>query len=476
MKLLLVQPKSEGTILGQVSSHGKAGLVRLSLPVVAALTPPDVDVRIVDSRVHEVNYDDPVDLVGISVLTPEAPDAYRMASHFRKRGTKVVLGGFHPTLMPEEAAQHADSIVVGEAEPVWKGLIDDLKRGELKPRYPDAGVARCTSGEQIARPRRDLLDPSLYYGFNVVQATRGCTQKCDFCSIHAFYPGFVKRPIDRVVDEVRELVALNKKRDLLVRFGLKKVHVSFADDSITSDRGHAIDLFNAIAPLGITWDCQVTARMGLDEELLSTAARSGCRGVSVGFETVADESLQSLRKLRTGGAGEQDQEDVFRDEIANFHKHGISVLGNFIFGFPWDSVEVFDNVLDLTRRIQVDAALFHVLTPQPGTAVRERLLAENRIATDDWGHYNCSDVVFVPDNMTPDDLQHGLLHVYREFYGLRRSVSRIFQRRRGWIGRLGMCGSMRRKLRGMQRRCSPAFGVWEKDMREHWVRYWRSKR
>ncbi len=477
MKLLLIQPETKGTLLGQRSSRGKAGLVRLSLPVVAALTPRDVDVEIVDCRVQTVNYDEPVDLVGISVLTPEAPDAYEIAKEFRSKGVKVVLGGYHTTLLPEEAQKHCDAVVVGDAEPVWSRLLQDFRSGNLQQRYPEKGVGYCRRGKDIPRPRRKLLDPSLYYSFNSVQATRGCPENCDFCSIRAYYGGkFIKRPIAEVVEEIREIIEEDKKRSLLVRLGLRKPHITFVDDNLTAHREYALDLFNAIAPLGIRWDAQVTADVGMDEELIRAAARSGCFFVSVGFETPSNESYGFLGKLLRTCTKTESLDDVFKQEVKNFHKHRISILGNFIFGFPWDNITVFDDVLALAERIELDAALFHVLTPHPGTPVRKKLVTENRIASSNWKHYNGTDVVFVPDRISPDDLQQGLFHTYEEFYKPWRSLWRALSPRPGLCLRVAFAHSMRRKLQRMRAWRDPSFGPWLKDLRDDWSTYWRNSR
>ena len=559
MKLLLIQPKTHGTMLGQVSSSGKAGKVRLSLPAVAAVTPDDVDIRIVDTRVQEIDYDEPVDLVGISVLTPEAPKAYEIAARFRGRGVKVVLGGYHPTLMPEEAAENCDAVVVGEAEPVWADLISDFTRGELKPRYPKTGVARVPRGEDIPAPKMGLLNPSLYHDFNAVQATRNCPYDCDYCSIHAFHGDsrFVTRPVEAVVEEINDLVAATKERDVLVRLGLLRPHITFVDDNLTANRKYALALFDAIAPLKITWDSQVTTEMGRDQELLAAAKRSGCKWVSIGFETSSAESRAYLRKNvkrpkaseapeKAGGlpataetsleqtdtpspggdtasdnsegvGEEQDKslDETFRQAVENLHAHRINVLGNFVFGFPWDDIEVFDEIMELTRHIRVDAALFHVLTPYPGTKLRDELEGEMRIVTDAWQHYHGGSVVFVPDKMAPETLQRGFTYAFARFYRLRDSVWRAFSRPWGIVDRVMMNGSMRRKCKQMHNmpfaeEDSPARGmprwqrawvainvifndrwwykrlmtsdfpanakVWPEDLRKAWYEYWRQQR
>jgi len=389
-----------------------------------------------------------------------------------------VLGGYHPTLMPDEAMQHCDAVVVGEAEPVWAQLIEDFRNDRLQRRYPAEGIGRCASGEQIAKPRRDLLDSSRYTGFNSVQATRGCTHNCAFCSVRAFHEGFSKRPVPSVVQEIRELVQETRRRDILVRFHLTKPHISFVDDNITADRKYALELFDAIAPLGITWDTQAESGMGLDRELLEAAARSGCIWVSVGFETASPHSRQFLHKLRGRGLDGR-LEDQFEEEVKRFHAHGINVLGNFIFGLAFagqetqDTVEVFDRTLDLTADIGLDAVLFHVLTPYPGTRMRKRLEQENRVMTNEWEHYNCSEVVSIPDKMTPEDLQRGLFHAYSQFYSFWRGIRRAFVPRRGIVSRLAMHFSMRRKLKRVCAKHISASAPWTEDLRKHWNDYLR---
>jgi radical SAM superfamily enzyme YgiQ (UPF0313 family) len=242
------------------------------------------------------------------------------------------------------------------------------------------------------------------------------------------------------------------------------------DDNLIGNREYAMELFDALTPLGITWDSQTTAKMGLDEELLKAAAESGCVLVSVGFESSSPDGPRFLGKLNVGASGEPPAE-LFKKEVANFHSHGINVVGNFVFGLPWEGADVFDNVLKVTRDIELDAALFHVMTPYPGIAARKPLEAEGRIATPDWRYYTSSDVVFVPDKMTPEELQRGLLRTYETYYSKKNCRRRTWSRRGGFLFRLIWGASMRRKVAALLRKHSWPENVWSSGLEERWAQY-----
>ena len=257
-KLLLILPRSKRGYWGKVSKNGKAGFVRLSLPAVAALTPSDWDIEILDARTTPVDFDKKVDLVGITAFTAEIPGAYKLADGFRNKGIKVVMGGIHVSALPEEALQHADSVVVGEAEGVWEKLLSDCEKGELKQVYRSDELIEMTG---MAVSRRDLLDRNMYSSFNSLQATRGCPFKCEYCAVTAFFGNkYRTRPIAEVIDEIR---------------GFDTKDFFFVDDNITGQPKYARELFKELIPLKRIWGGQTTINFANDEELLSLYARSG---------------------------------------------------------------------------------------------------------------------------------------------------------------------------------------------------------
>jgi radical SAM superfamily enzyme YgiQ (UPF0313 family) len=449
LKLLLIQPRSEWSIMGQ-TSHGKAGMPRLTLPALAALTPAGIDVQIVDCRVQPIDYDAPVDLVGITAMTCEAPAAYQIADKFRARNVPVVMGGHHASFLPEEAGLHADAVVIGEAELVWRDLIEDFRSGQLRSSYTADRL--CDMNSELPVPRRDLLDRTKYFTFNTIEATRGCSKGCSYCSIDAFFgPIFRKRSPEAVVSEIQGMLSPpNADRGRMDR------HIIFIDDNLTLDRRHAKQLFKAMIPLGIKWACQATTELAEDSELLGLAARSGCMLVSVGFESFNPSNVARLRKnwaaagMTGGQAAAQPLEavcDGFRRTVGRFHKQGVCVLGNFMLGFDDDDPDVIAKTIRASHAINVDVAYFHIVTPLPGTKLHDDLARENRITTRDWAQYDSGHVVFTPKLLSPAALQDAFWQAYREYYSIGRLASRVFRSPRGVIARLSMNWSTRRKAK-----------------------------
>ncbi len=421
MRLLLILPKADRGFLGGVSSSGKAGFARLGLPVVAALTPDDIDVRILDARVEIVDYDTHVDLVGITGLTSEMLNAYKIADGFRNKGVKVVMGGVHVSALPEEALRHADAVVIGEAELVWKGLLDDFKRGELKPVYRSESLIDM---KHVPVPRRSLLKKEMYTSFNTIQATRGCPFKCDFCTVTNFFGNKYRcRPVEDVISEIR-------------RFTGKSI--VFLDDNIVGRPQYAKELMKALIPLKIRWGSQGSITLAKDDELLSLYSKSGGRYVFIGFESLAQKNLEGVHK---GWNTAKDYEAA----IKKIHKAGIDIIGSFIFGLDDDDTDVFKDVLDFISINRIDVAMFNILTPFPGTGLYARLDEEGRIFNRDWSKYHTGEVVYRPLMMTVDELQKGYNWIYREMYSYRNILKRVFRTHKNIFSRAAINYSYRRK-------------------------------
>lgn len=401
MKLLLIAPAS-GKWRGSGRGRGKGGKTfrfsMLSLLSVAAATPPDIEILIVDEQVDEIPLDARPDLVGITCMTALAPRAFEISDRFRAMGVKTVLGGMHPTFCPDEALAHADAVVLGEAESVWEGLLSDAAEGGLKGFYRADRPADLSA---LRRPPYRLLNME-NYSTRAVQAGRGCEHRCAFCAVSAFHNHRLRmRPVGDVIGEVR---------DIPERFFL------FVDDNLTADREYALELFARLAPLGKRWVTQSTLALAEDPPLLEAAARAGCVGIFAGLETLSADNLGSVGKTCN-------RVEEYRERIAELHRIGIGVEAGMVFGFDTDGPETFRETLEAMDRLKIDAAQFSILTPLPGTRLYETL--RPRIRVRDWGRYDFHHPVFQPARMTMEELQRGHDWITREFYRPRRVAARL---------------------------------------------------
>ncbi len=424
-KLLLVLPRNDRGYWGKVTS-GRTGFVRLSLPVVAAETPAGWDVSIHDARVNPPDYDSHVDLVGITGFTAEIPSAYEIADNFRKKGIKVVMGGIHVSALPQEALRHADSVVVGEAESVWAGLIEDFARGALKPIYH---ADKFCGMVDMPLPRRDLLNRGMYIScFNTMQATRGCPFNCAYCAVTAFFGNkYRTRPIAQVIDEIKQF----DTRDFF-----------FVDDNIIGKIGYAKELFKALIPLKRVWGGQATISIANDDELLSLYAKSGGKYVFIGFETLSEANLAKMNKSWNAP-------DAYQQAIERIHAAGINILGSFMFGLDGDDINVFDRTFDFIMKYKIDAVQFNILTPFPGTRLYDAMEKEGRIIDHDWAKYHTGEVVFRPKGMSADELQQGYFRIFRKTYALTNLVKRCLRSPKNLTFRIGMNVSYRKKAMRM---------------------------
>ena len=421
MKLLLILPKNERSYWGQVSKSGKAGFARLNLPTLAALTPKDWEVEILDARVQPVNYNARVDLVGITGFTAEMPSAYEIADNFRKNGVKVVMGGVHVSAMSDEALQHADTVVIGEAELIWDNLLEDFKTGKLKQRYKADNL--CDMKNMVI-PRRDLLNRKMYSGFNTLQATRGCPFNCDYCAVTAFFGHeFRVRPIDEVIAEIK---------------GFDTKEFFFMDDNIVGRPKYAKELFQRLIPLKITWGSQASITMAKDPELLNLYARSGGKYAFIGLESLSQKNLESMHK------GWNSAKD-YKEAIKKIQDAGINVVGSFVFGLDEDDKTVFKTTFDFIMETRMDAAQFHILTPLPGTVTYGILQKQGRIIDRDWAKYHTGEVVFQPKGMTVEELQNGYYWIFRNTYTIKNILKRSLRDLRGIGYRIAANLSYRKK-------------------------------
>jgi radical SAM superfamily enzyme YgiQ (UPF0313 family) len=422
LKILLVQPKSTG-YMGQVSKSGKASLARVTLTTIAALTPPQHEVVIHDARLSNPDYDGDWDLVGFTGMTCEIPHVYRMADEFRQRGKNVVIGGYHATALPEEAAQHADIVVVGEAEGLWPRILLDLANGRVKQQiYQNDDLIEM---RHMAIPRRELLNRDMYTVFNTIQATRGCPFNCNYCSVTRFFGrDFRCRPVAEVVAEIKSQA---DKRWM------------FLDDNLIGHDKYAKELFRALIPLRINWGAQVSFALTKDTELMDLYAQAGGRFAFIGFESLSAQALKSVRK----GFNRPEE---YATGIRHLHRRGITIMGSFMFGLDGDDLGVFKRTVDFVNTTKIDLVLYHILTPFPGTKLYEEMDRQGRIHNHDWSHYDTGHSVIHPQGMSSEELQNGWYWAVRETYKLSNILRRIVRLDPGWKVRLATNYSQLRKL------------------------------
>lgn len=395
----------------------------LNLATLAALTPPEHKVAIDDGCLGPVAATRSADLVAITAMSAQAPAAYALADQYRARGIPVVLGGIHPSMCPDEAAGHADAVVLGEADRLWADLLQDFGNGKMKSRYHDPEPIDMA---KIALPRRDLLDPKGYVIFNSVQTTRGCPFNCNFCSVTTMSGVKYRfRPTEKVVEELRNLDG---------RF------IYFVDDNIIGNPRRAKELFKAFLPLKLGWASQVTVNFARDPELMRLARESGCYGVFIGFETFSNKSI------RDAGKGVNRPDEYLRD-IRRIHAAGIKVWGSFIFGFDNDALDVFRETLDFIEESGMEFAQFSLLTPLPGTALFRQFEEEQRIVHRDWSKYDLGSIVFNHPLLSAERLHFEKNHAWRRFYSIRSIIKRLgMPKTRGdlilWIANLAVTGAL----------------------------------
>ena len=374
---------------------------QITMPYLAAFVPPHWTVLHVDEAVETVDFGVRADLVAITFHTPSAPHVYAMADQFRQAGIPVVLGGPHVTLMPEEAQAHADVIFIGEAESDWPQFLRDFEAGCHCPRYCDT---TAPSLECVPMARKDLFHRR-DHAAGVLFATRGCPYRCDFCTLVVMYQGQVRqRPIAAVAKEYASFPG--------------KVIILW-DDNIAGNMEYAKNLFRALAPYRKWWSSQATIHAAQDDEFLELAARSGCKQLFVGLESISQGSLNEVRKRFN-------RVSDYAGAIERIHSHGIAVQTGIVFGFDNDERSIFSETLDFLEMAGVQNATFNILTPFPGTQLFERMEAEGRILTRDWSKYNGrADVIFQPKQMSPEELLAGYQYANRRFYSCRSIYRRL---------------------------------------------------
>jgi len=402
----------------------------LPAATIAGLLPKGIDRRFYDDRLEAIPYDQPTDLVLISVETYTAKRAYQIASEYRRRGVPVVMGGFHATLCTDEVARFADSVVVGEAEAALPGLIDDYRHGTPRKIYR----SDARPGLERVKPDRSVFRGKRYLPMGLVEFARGCRFKCDFCAIQSYFGATqAHRPIDAVLDEVRRV-----KRPGQMIF--------FVDDNICSDLEAAKAFMRALIPLKVRWVSQSSITAAWDEEALDLLKRSGCQGLLIGLESLDESSLRVMNKgfnLMRGGPAQA---------MDNFRRHGLRIYGTFVFGYDGDTPETLDRSVRFAQEQGLFIAAFNHITPFPGTPLYERLRAQGRLTYERWwldARYRYNMVPFEPVGMSAGELEAVCLEARKRFYAWpsigRRAKARVNRQSLFMLGNYLVINAMHQK-------------------------------
>lgn len=385
----------------------------LAFGALAARTPKDIALTLIDERLEPVAVLD-TDLVAITVETYTARRAYEIARAYRDAGVPVVMGGYHPTLEPEEVLDHADAIVIGDGEGLWEQVVADARARRLQRVYR-AGTQQIDLAGIVFE--RQIFDGKAYAPLELAQVGRGCRFACDFCSIHAFYgAGVNQRPVEEIV---AEFAALARNRLLFI-----------VDDNLYGRRDAFIDLMRAIAPLKLRWCCQISIDVARDGALMDQMAEAGCVLVLIGFESLDRINLIQMGKRWNGVAGD------YVDVVRRFRERGIMVYGTFVLGYDADGPDAWKHTLEFAQRARLAIANFNPLTPMPGTALYRRLQAENRLLYGKWWldpGFRYGQAVYRPKGMTPDELAYGCLEARQQFYGYGSILRRCGSGPKPWV-------------------------------------------
>ncbi|UCH13788.1 MAG: B12-binding domain-containing radical SAM protein [Bacteroidales bacterium] len=397
MKILLISPARDK------HAYTNKGIIipQLALFILEGLTPKEHQVKIVEEEHMTIDFEEDCDIVGISFMTSNAKRAYDISKKFKRRGKTIIMGGIHPTILPDEALQYADAVVIGEAEGVWEQVLQDIRNNKLKRRYhdPDPDLSRYIPKNFSAFKSKRV--------FNLfpVMTTRGCPYDCDFCCVSKIFGKKVKHiPVENVV---RDIIESKAKRFI------------FLDDNIIGNQHYARKLFTAIKPLKIGWLAQASISFAKNTELMQLAKDSGCKGLFIGLETVVESQLKNMKKL-------DGKIENVRQALKKIRKMGIVIQASVIFGFDHDTSQTFRDTLKFLIKNHICSASFNILTPYPGTRIYDEFKKNGRIINDRWEYYDHHTVVFRPAKMTPLELQLGKINAKEKFYS-RRSIIKRFR-------------------------------------------------
>ena len=382
----------------------------LALLTIANLTPKEHEVIIENENVENIDFDENVDLVAITVTVDVMNRAVEISKEFQKRGVKVIAGGIHITADPEGAPNSFDAIIIGMAERVWEKVLKDVENNSIKKIYYDMENIR---GNEIVSPDYGMIDNKKYLYTNIISTSRGCPFKCDFCynSCTNSIKTYINRPIEDVIKDIKVL---------------KTKHIMFIDDNFIGNPKWTKELLKEIKPLKLKWNAAVTSNIVDMPELLDDMKESGCQSLFIGFESINGKSIESVHKI---------QNSVSRYEklVDEIHKRGIMINASFVFGLDEDDAEIFKSTLEWIVKNKIETVTSHIMTPYPGTKLYASLLKENRIVDHNLSNYNTSHVVYKPKNMTAEELYNGYLWIYKEVYTFKNIMKRLPKSKKQWI-------------------------------------------
>lgn len=399
--ILLITP--ENREINNFRKKQVNNFIQITMPYLAAfIDQSKYNIFLVDEYNQNIFYERNYDLVAVTVNTSNASHCYEIADRFRNKGVKVVFGGPHATLLPDEAAQHCDFIIIGEAELTWPQFLQDFYNNTPNKEYSCNGIIPSLKGIPI--PRRDLIK-GRYFTKGAVFATRGCPYHCSYCNLKQIYfDSFRMRPIEEVIDDIKKI---------------KGKYFVFWDDNFFGDKDYSKKLMQQLLKLNKRWAAQVTLERCQDEELLKLARKSGCEYLFVGLESFSADSLKSVNK-------EINNVEIYRNIINLIHKNGIAVQAGIIFGFDTDTKSVFKDTLNACNNLGIDGVTVSILTPLPKTIIYDELKRGGRLISEDWTYYNGKTrVAFKPKNMTPKELFEGYMWFRKEFYSMKSIIKRI---------------------------------------------------
>ena len=373
----------------------------LTIAVLKALTPPDIETSFFDDRIELIDYNNPTDLVVITVETYTARRSYEIASIYRKKGIKVILGGYHVTLLPDEATEYADAIIIGNAENVWQQMLKDIQDNTLKKEYtgkPDFNYIQ---------PDKSIFNGKKYLPMSLIETGRGCCHQCEFCAISGYYRSkYYPRRHEEIIADIRSS---------------KHKYFFMVDDNLVANRKHALELFKKIEPLNIKWAGQGTLSLAKDEELLTAMKRSGCEIILIGFETIQESNLKQMNKSVNIACHEIDK------LVQRIHDAGIGIYATFVFGYDNDTPETFAATLAFAQKHNFYTAAFNHLLPFPGTPLYRRLKEEGKLIYDKWWleeDYHYGSLAFHPQQMSAEELSRSCLDLRKRYAGFKTVIRR----------------------------------------------------
>lgn len=408
MNILMVYPTRLDN-LEKPAKYKKAALPPLSLAILDRLTPERHSIKIVNDIAEDIDFSNSYDLVAITAMTLQITRAYQIADRFRNLGIKVIIGGFHATVFPQEVLEHADSVIVGEAENLWEQIIVDLENNRLKSFYQDTTFADLN---RLIIPRWENMNMKIYpkqigkkLPLMPIFTSRGCPYNCKFCSVTKFFGKTYRfKPVSHVIQEIKS----TDSKDFFI-----------IDDNIAGNTDYSKELFEALCSLDIHWFSQVSTTIFKNPDLIDLAAKAGCEWLYIGIESINNKSLNSVNK-------NFNKVDEYEEFFARLKKAGIVPYASIIFGLDHDTPDQFKLTLDFLNKNKVGFAAFFILTPLPGTEMFDEMKIEKRILTKNWAKYDGTNVVFQPKNLTQKELYENYWETYQKFLSLNNVFKRSF--------------------------------------------------